>query len=435
VWLWDDKLDELALQAHKSLWGQWGELWDDLMTGVVNKIQQNIKPWTRWEQIIQMNDIWDKLMKTVDDDLAKIPSAVRANGQVNPQAVQATKNILSAIEENASWRVKKPDLSKFKYENGQFKDVYTPSEMQEIKRLSDWTFDDMFSPSGDTKKAYLDLAESREIVKKEIEDIGQDYWIPDIANRNAEIALFKWLASSAKNASVLNRVKAVFWRNPIWALIASGWGVWTLVGWSYLASQKTWAPQWATGLWALTIWIMLSRRFWDNAWTSKQAAKLFNLIWEKKMSTLEKYIQTGSKQYKQAAAKVADELANKVMKLSPPSWKPLTGFAPDFSPKVEQQYAAANRGASIANAGSYQWKPNTSKKIPALSTEFKNFIETTAKRSGREVSKYEKKLLSILKWRTTGSPSEKKRILEKAQKEAKKLLDFFEKNKLYNRYE
>ena len=435
VWLWDDKLDELALQAHKSLWGQWGELWDDLMTGVVNKIQQNIKPWTRWEQIIQMNKVWDDLMKTVDDDLAKIPSAVRANGQVNPKAVQATKNILSAIEENASWRVNKPDLSKYKYENGQFKDIYTPSEMQEIKRLSDWTFDDMFSPSGETKKAYLDLAESRGIVKQEIEDIAKDYWIPDIANRNAEIALFKWLASSAKNASVLNRVKAVFWRNPIWALIASGWGVWTLVGWSYLASQKTWVPQWATGLWALTIWIMLSRRFWDNAWTSKQAARLFNIVWEKKMSTLEKYIQTGSKQYKQSATRVANELANRVMKLSPPSGKPLTSFPADFSPKAEAQYAAANRGASIANSWAYQGTPNTSTKIPKFSDEFKNFIETTAKRSGRDVSRYEKKLLALLKKKTAGLSPDQLSAIKAAEKKAKQLIDFFERNKLYNRYE
>ena len=153
------------------------------------------------------------------------------------------------------------------------------------------------------------------------------------------------------------------------------------------------------------------------------------------MSTLEKYIKTGKSAYRVEAQRVANEITNKMKKLPPPSGKPLTSFPADFSPKVEAQYAAANRGASIAAAGSYQGKPNTSTNIPKLVDEFTKFAKMTASRSGREISKYEKKLISILKGKVTGTDIEKKRLIEQAQKEAKRLLDFFENNKLYNRYE
>lgn len=61
------------------------------------------------------------------------------------------------------------------------------------------------------------------------------------------------------------------------------------------------------------------------------------------MSTLDKYLETGKDVYRARAQKVADEITHKFKALPASSGKPLTSFPADFSPKVESQYAAANR--------------------------------------------------------------------------------------------
>lgn len=288
----ENQIDDLASEWARLISGKEVKLGDDMVSTVVSKIQQRIKPWNVKSQVTQLDNLATEIKWGIDKSLSSIKK---------PEPSPFAKKLLGAVEdfESKYSPASITDLSKFKDIKGRWRTNYTATELNEIKQLSDKTLK-MYWASWNTLQNASEVASYRGALKQQIEKMAESVWIKDIASRNAEVALYKWLAESAKAASYGKRLWTLMNNNKLGAGISLAW----IVGTSYGISKMTDIPQMVTLPATAAIAFLWTKIGLSNTITTKLARNIYEKAGKDSIVWWQKYIKTGEPQYKRTAEKV-----------------------------------------------------------------------------------------------------------------------------------